>query len=68
MSEWKQYRKLPVVISAKISDENELIHTLEGFMLAHKGDYIICGVKGELYPCKPDIFKQTYEEVKEGDK
>lgn len=39
------------------------IYTLEGRMLALTGDYIIRGVKGELYPCKPDIFKQTYEEV-----
>ena len=37
------------------------IHTLEGDMKAEKGDYIIKGVKGEFYPCKPDIFEQTYE-------
>lgn len=40
------------------------IHTLEGDMHASKGDYIIKGVRGEFYPCKPDIFNQTYEEVK----
>lgn len=39
------------------------IKTLEGTMTASIGDYIIKGVKGELYPCKPDIFEQTYEEV-----
>lgn len=39
------------------------IKTLEGTMKAGYGDYIIKGVKGELYPCKPDIFKQTYDEV-----
>lgn len=39
------------------------IYTLEGAMRGNRGDYIICGVKGELYPCKPDIFKATYEEV-----
>ena len=39
------------------------IHTLEGQMFAEFGDYIIKGVKGEFYPCKPDIFKMTYEEV-----
>jgi hypothetical protein len=39
------------------------IHTLEGDMLASKNDYIIRGVQGEFYPCKPDIFEQTYEEV-----
>ena len=37
------------------------IHTLEGVMLASPGDWIIQGVKGELYPCKPDIFAATYE-------
>nr|DAR27073.1 MAG TPA: PGDYG protein [Caudoviricetes sp.] len=39
------------------------IETPEGNMIARKGDYIIKGVKGELYPCKPDIFEMTYEEV-----
>lgn len=38
------------------------IHTLEGVMTVEPGDYIIKGVKGELYPCKPDIFEATYEE------
>ena len=33
-------------------------------MIAEKGDWIIKGVKGEFYPCKPDIFEKTYEEVK----
>lgn len=37
------------------------IHTLEGVMRADKGDWIIRGVKGEIYPCKPDIFAATYE-------
>jgi hypothetical protein len=39
------------------------IPTLEGTMLACEGDYIIKGVKGEFYPCKPDIFEATYDEV-----
>ena len=39
------------------------IETLEGTHSANRGDYIIQGVKGELYPCKPDIFEMTYEEV-----
>ena len=42
--------KLPVVIT-----------TLEGEMTASPGDWIIKGVKGEFYPCKPDIFEATYE-------
>lgn len=40
-----------------------IIHTLEGDMTVAPGDWIIKGVKGELYPCKPDIFEQTYEKV-----
>ena len=39
------------------------IKTLEGDMIANIGDYIIKGVIGEFYPCKPDIFKKTYEKV-----
>lgn len=39
------------------------IETLEGTMDAVKGDYIIKGVAGEFYPCKPDIFAKTYEKV-----
>lgn len=40
------------------------IETLEGMMIANVGYYIIKGVNGEFYPCKPDIFKKTYELVK----
>jgi len=41
------------------------IETLEGTMKASLGDYIIKDVKGEFYPCKPDIFEQTYELVEQ---
>jgi len=40
-----------------------LIDTLEGTMTARRGDWIIKGVVGEIYPCKPDIFAATYEPV-----
>jgi hypothetical protein len=40
-----------------------MIATLEGEMRADVGDFIIRGVRGEFYPCKPDIFLQTYDEV-----
>lgn len=40
-----------------------IIPTLEGDMEATVGDFIICGVRGELYPCKPEIFDATYEAV-----
>jgi len=39
------------------------IPTLEGLMVAKENDFIIKGVKGELYPCKPDIFEETYEAI-----
>jgi len=39
------------------------IPTLEGVMTANENDWVIKGVKGELYPCKPDIFEATYEKV-----
>jgi hypothetical protein len=39
------------------------IKTLEGVMIATKNDWIIKGVNGEFYPCKPDIFEKTYEKV-----
>ena len=47
------------------SDSSIVIPTLEGDMVAQKGDYIIKGVQGEFYPCKPEIFKETYEKVEE---
>lgn len=42
-------------------DETLVIPTLEGAMTAQPGDWIIKGVNGEFYPCKPDIFDKTYE-------
>ena len=50
---------------AQNKDDNILIPTLEGVMTANLGDYIIKGVQGEFYPCKPDIFEATYERVEE---
>jgi hypothetical protein len=41
------------------------IKTFEGTMMARTGDWIIRGVKGEVYPCRPDIFDETYEAVEE---
>ncbi|MDQ0270742.1 hypothetical protein [Cytobacillus purgationiresistens] len=53
-----------LVVRYSNSDTTELvIDTLEGLMSAQVGDYIIRGVAGEFYPCKPDIFEQTYEKV-----
>ena len=47
------------------ASDGVLIKTLEGDMRGYRPDWIIRGVKGELYPCKPDIFEATYEEVGE---
>lgn len=58
-----KYRKRPVVIEAYQTDKELDIETLEGTMHANAGDWIITGVNGEQYPCKPDIFEKTYEPV-----
>jgi hypothetical protein len=60
-----KYRKRPVVIEAYQTDKEMVIHTLEGDHHASVGDYIITGVHGEQYPCKPDIFAETYEPVED---
>jgi len=52
--EWERRQGLP---KGSIGE----IRILEGWMLVTPGDYIITGVKGEHYPCKPDIFEMTYE-------
>ena len=51
--------------SAVMTDGDDRFHipTLEGDIWASEGDFIIKGVKGEFYPCKPDIFYMTYEEI-----
>lgn len=61
MNPIRQYRKKPVVITAWQTDAEMYIKTLEGEMHASPGDWIITGVNGEQYPCKPDIFAKTYE-------
>lgn len=53
-----------ISIYDSIASELE-IETLEGNHIAQEGDWIIKGVKGECYPCKPDIFEMTYEEVRD---
>ena len=60
-----KYRKKPVVIEAYKTEQEMDIPTLEGVMHASIGDFIITGVNGQMYPCKPDIFEKTYELVKE---
>jgi hypothetical protein len=60
---WVLYRKRPVVISAiQLSDDFD-VETIEGVMRGHTGDYLIKGVRGELYPCAKEIFEATYDAV-----
>lgn len=58
-----RFRKKPIEITAFREKQGCMIHTLEGNMIASPGDWIITGVNGESYPCKPDVFKKTYEPV-----
>lgn len=53
------------IVASKEDDGTISIKTLEGTMLASIGDYVIKGVKGEFYPCKPDIFEATYDRIEE---
>ena len=59
------FRKKPVIIEDYQTSKELIIETLEGDMIASKGDWIVTGVDGEQYPVKPDIFKKTYELVKD---
>lgn len=59
----KKFQKKPVIVEAYQTDTERVIHTLEGDMTAYPGDWIITGVHGEQYPCKPDIFEKTYQEI-----
>lgn len=61
--EVRKFQKKPVTIEAYQTDTEIIIHTLEGDMHASPGDWIITGVNGEQYPCKPDVFEKTYQSV-----
>lgn len=60
---WINQGKRPEEWHAWHNDTDIFIDTLEGVMTANCYDYIIKGVQGEVYPCKPDIFAETYEPV-----
>jgi len=60
---FEDYRKKPVVIQACQMPKSFSIETLEGIMQGEVGDWLICGIHGEFYPCKDEIFKKTYEKV-----
>ena len=63
--DWSDFK---IALCSHTQDEGERIpyleiDTLEGKMIAAVGDWVICCVKGEFYPCKPDIFAATYDPV-----
>jgi len=60
-----RFRKKPIIVEAYQTQKEQIIHTLEGDMKASPGDWIITGIRGEVYPCKPDIFEETYEPMEE---
>lgn len=63
--QWFSNGQCPVWAQQKVNEKGThfLVATLEGEMRGETGDWIIKGVKGEIYPCKPDIFEMTYEAV-----
>jgi len=64
-TQWFKHGDHPMVQSNSPDSKTGWIATLEGGYIVSPGDYIIKGVKGEHYPCKPDIFHATYEKVEE---
>jgi len=62
---WQPCRKKPVVVHCLPMEEPFLVHTLEGDHEGTARDYLMKGVRGELYPCKKDVFEDTYEIVEE---
>ena len=61
--QWGEYVKRPIRIKAVKMSHPFIIDTLEGTMNGDAGDYLIIGIKGEMYPCKPDIFEASYDAV-----
>ena len=60
----KKYKKKPIIIEAVEIKEEIIIYTREGALSGFKGDFLIEGIEGEIYPCGREIFFKTYEESK----
>jgi len=58
---WREYRKKPVTVKAVQVVHPFTVRTLEGEMKGETNDFLIQGIDGELYPCKEDIFRRTYD-------
>jgi hypothetical protein len=65
VQEWACETLSPLSNNILVHNDALKILTLEGWLSVSIGDWIICGVKGEFYPCKPDIFDATYEPAQE---
>lgn len=57
---FSEFTKQPIPVEARRLKKQTLIETLEGDMIGNKGDWLIKGIKGELYPCKDEIFRESY--------
>ena len=58
-----KFQKKPVIVEAYQTEYEVIIQTLEGPLRAAPRDWIITGIRGEQYPCKPDVFERTYQRV-----
>lgn len=63
VSQGKLSESFPMVLLSVIAGFSPVIETLEGDMKVSNGDFIIKGIQGEFYPCKPDIFHESYEAI-----
>lgn len=64
---FRKARKLPWVVEVREMTEPFSVETLEGTMEGKAGDILICGIKGEMYPCDRDVFFSSYEFVRAGE-
>jgi hypothetical protein len=61
--EWTNVKKRPIMVSAVEMVDDFEVHTMEGVMTGKPGDFLMRGIKGELYPCQRDIFLASYESI-----
>ena len=64
--DWFYCKKKPVTIKAIRMDVDFEVKTLEGVHTGKAGDYLLKGIRGEIYPCRKDIFEETYEQLSTG--
>lgn len=62
---WDEIEKFAPYDVSCFNGKDLRIQTLEGQMMCHRGDYVIIGIDGELYPCKKEIFEKSYDKVEE---